>query len=54
MKRYAPRTLPLASIPPSSRAPNFVEAVLQEVTRLGGKEQIERWKRILLRDTSLE
>ena len=34
--------------------PNFVNAVLQEVTTLGGTKQAERWKQILLRDTSLE
>jgi|RhiMethySRZTD1v2_1073278.scaffolds.fasta_scaffold342447_3 hypothetical protein len=34
--------------------PNCVDAVLEEVTTLGGREGAERWKQILLRDTSLE
>ena len=34
--------------------PNFVDAVLQEVTTLGGTEHAERWKQILRRDTTLE
>lgn len=33
---------------------NFVDAVLQQVTTLGGTEQAERWTQILRRDTSLE
>jgi hypothetical protein len=29
--------------------PRFIDPVLREVTRLGGREQAERWKQILLR-----
>jgi len=32
--------------------PRFVDAVLREVTRLGGTEQAERWKQALRRDTA--
>ena len=45
---------PWYRLDPLHAHPRFVDAVLREVTRLGGTERAERWKQILLRDTNGE